>query len=403
MSYDRRRRFWIGQKVTAGETTTKTVFVYDGSQIVMQFDGTGTDPLPATNLSHRYLTGPAVDQILADEQLSPLTSGSGFDLTTPGSVVWPLTDHLGTVRDLAEYDAGTDTTTVGNHRAYNSFGDLASQSNAAVDCVFGFTGQVFDRATGLCYYRARWYDPRTGGFIGQDPMGFGAGDSNLYRYCGNNSLVHTDPTGERWRIGISGAPEWVPDQPPPLWDLPNPNFPLYWPPPTEVTPPQPLPVSMEPKEPWFRVWIAEFGWHQNINVGNWRGGGTYFSWSFGVDDTWHILIPFRTGSIYDDDHRGGETIKSFRVTRKDVINIRRILRSMEGTRMTYGIPYGNCRTFSNDIYDLLNELYPEGKAEKRCQEPLFGDSLWGRPRGRKADSRSNRFVIRSTHASLPKG
>jgi hypothetical protein len=41
---------------------------------------------------------------------------------------------------------------------------------------------------------------------------------------------------------------------------------------------------------------------------------------------------------------------------------------------------------------ISRPLFRKGK---RCQEPLFGDSLQGRPRGRKADSRSNRFVIRS--------
>jgi hypothetical protein len=53
--------------------------VYDGQQIVMQFDGTGTSDLTAANLSHRYLWGPAVDQLLADEQLLPATGG-GYQL-----------------------------------------------------------------------------------------------------------------------------------------------------------------------------------------------------------------------------------------------------------------------------------------------------------------------------------
>ena len=33
---------WIGETVTTGGTTTQTRFVYDGNQIVMQFEGTGT-------------------------------------------------------------------------------------------------------------------------------------------------------------------------------------------------------------------------------------------------------------------------------------------------------------------------------------------------------------------------
>ena len=38
----------------------------------------------------RYLWGLAVDQILSDEQLTPLSSGQGYDRSTPGTVVWPL-------------------------------------------------------------------------------------------------------------------------------------------------------------------------------------------------------------------------------------------------------------------------------------------------------------------------
>ena len=68
----------------------------------MQFDETsGGGQMANANLSHRYLWGPAVDQLLSDEQLTPLSSGQGYNVSTPGTVVWPLTDNVGTVRDLA--------------------------------------------------------------------------------------------------------------------------------------------------------------------------------------------------------------------------------------------------------------------------------------------------------------
>src|ERR1035441_7262773 len=89
-TYDAFNR-WIGETVTtySGQTstTTQTRFVYDGNQIVMQFDGAGTGALTAANLSHRYLWGPAVDQLLADEQL-PAASGGTDNPSTPGNVVW---------------------------------------------------------------------------------------------------------------------------------------------------------------------------------------------------------------------------------------------------------------------------------------------------------------------------
>ena len=95
------------------------------------------------DLSHRYLWGPAVDQLLSDEQLSPLPSGEGqgegaagegYNVSTPGTLVLPLTDNVGTVRDLAICDLASGTTSVVNHLSYNSFGQLLSQTNPATVC-----------------------------------------------------------------------------------------------------------------------------------------------------------------------------------------------------------------------------------------------------------------------------
>ena len=41
----------------------------------------------------------------------------------------------------------------------------------------------------------RWYDPATGRWMSQDPLGFDAGDSNLYRYVANKPTNATDSSG----------------------------------------------------------------------------------------------------------------------------------------------------------------------------------------------------------------
>jgi RHS repeat-associated protein len=102
---------------------------------------------------------------------------------------------LGTVRDLATHDSQTQTTSIANHRRYDSFGNLLTEPIAAVDTVFGYTGRLWDEATQLQNNLHRWYDPVTGRWLSEDPIGILAGDTNFYRYVGNSPLSFTDPSG----------------------------------------------------------------------------------------------------------------------------------------------------------------------------------------------------------------
>ncbi len=65
---------------------------------------------------------------------------------------------------------------------------------------FAFAGMVYDPATGMSYDNARYYDPGTGRFINQDPLGFGGGTSNIYEYSDNNPTTLNDPTGLEPRL-----------------------------------------------------------------------------------------------------------------------------------------------------------------------------------------------------------
>jgi len=60
---------------------------------------------------------------------------------------------------------------------------------------FRYTARELDSETGLYYYRARYYDPSTGRFLSEDPLGLEADDLNLYRYVRNGPTNLKDPDG----------------------------------------------------------------------------------------------------------------------------------------------------------------------------------------------------------------
>ena len=155
-----------------------TLFIYDRDDVLLDFvdaDGSGASASPT--LTERYLHGPAVDQILGQEDAS-------------GNVFWMLTDHLGTVRDLVNNSGA-----VVNHLTYDSFGSLLSATDPLLASRYLLSGREFDSETELYYYRARYYDSSVGNFSSEDPIGFGGKDANLYAYVGNNPISYTDPAG----------------------------------------------------------------------------------------------------------------------------------------------------------------------------------------------------------------
>jgi len=103
-----------------------------------------------------------------------------------------------------EYDETTNTSTVANHRVFDSFGNLISETDDSIEHRFAYTGRELDKETGIYYYRKRYYDAFIGRFISEDPIGFSAGDANLSRNVCNNTLNNTDPTGlaslQAWKV-----------------------------------------------------------------------------------------------------------------------------------------------------------------------------------------------------------
>lgn len=162
-------------------------YVWDGDELALVLNENG-------NVLHRFLHGPSVDQIFADE--------SSVD-----GLLWDLGDNQNTTRDVINNSGA-----VVNHLTYSSFGKITSESNSAKTPFFAYTGRDWDEDLNLQYNRARWFDPNSGRWLGEDPIRFEAGDPNLHRYVLNSPVNFTDPTGheayahtESWRGESDGV------------------------------------------------------------------------------------------------------------------------------------------------------------------------------------------------------
>ncbi len=127
----------------------------------------------------------------ATPPLSRRASGHAC-LLADGGAGW--NGHSGTVQERFQYDPYGQAKVLDANFADD--GDGASD----VDWEYRFTGRSLDVDTGLDYYRARYYHPTLGRFVGRDPIGYEAGDANLYRYVGDSPINKTDPSGEGCKV-----------------------------------------------------------------------------------------------------------------------------------------------------------------------------------------------------------
>jgi RHS repeat-associated protein len=170
----------FGRRVQKSGPSGTTNYLYDGNNLLEEVDNSG-------NLLARYTNGPIVD-----EPLSELRSGttSFYENDAAGSIT-SLSSGAGALAKTYSFD---------------SFGNLTASTGTLTN-PFQYTAREFDQETGLLFNRARYFDPSTGRFLNEDPLGFGGGDTNFYSYAFNNPVAFTDPSGKSAgaAVGLVGA------------------------------------------------------------------------------------------------------------------------------------------------------------------------------------------------------
>ncbi|MGY3678329.1 RHS repeat-associated protein [Streptomyces sp. TE33382] len=179
---------WNARGQLSGLTAT------GGVSSLFTYDALGTRTAKALGTTtKKYLTdgsNPLVEQDAAGAATATVAT-SGLDeyltRTENNATQICLTDALGTVVGLANTDG-----TVATRYTYDPNGQPTA-SGAASSNPYTFTGRESD-GTGLLHYRNRYYDPESGRFISQDPIGH-AGGINLYQYALSSPTTYTDPSG----------------------------------------------------------------------------------------------------------------------------------------------------------------------------------------------------------------
>jgi RHS repeat-associated protein len=166
-----------------------TLITYDGWQPIVEWDSAG-------NRKAFNIYGPGADEILSRYDV-------GLDYIHYHS------DHMGNVQFLLNRtNVGIEKYTYdvfGKPKITDWNGNVRTQS--AYGNRFMFTGREYLSTLGIYDYRTRAYHPGLGRFLQTDPIGFAAGDINLFRYVGNNPVNYTDPFGlDEGRVVVTGAP-----------------------------------------------------------------------------------------------------------------------------------------------------------------------------------------------------
>lgn len=155
----------LGRRTSKTESGQTIAYLYDGADAVQETQSGTVNPI---------LTGLNIDQ--------------RFARNDNGGRTYFLTDHVGSTRALTNAAGSTV-----NRYDYAPYGQT-TQTAAGFNNPYQYTGREQD-ATGLYYYRARYYQPSSARFVTEDPIAFLGGDTNFYAYVQGKPQSLRDPSG----------------------------------------------------------------------------------------------------------------------------------------------------------------------------------------------------------------
>jgi RHS repeat-associated protein len=183
----------VQSSIKLGTSPAQTVqYLYEGAQALGEIRNQA--------LSHRLLTGLSLDETIARVALFTSGPSSGSGAADPANSRSYLTDDLNSV--IAQHNAAS-TGGIANSYGYSPYGQSTTVGPDATGNMSQYTSREND-ATGLLYYRARYYDPVLKRFISSDPIGL-AGGMNMYAYVEGDPVSFIDPTGEFAQIIVGGV------------------------------------------------------------------------------------------------------------------------------------------------------------------------------------------------------
>ena len=161
-----------GKRVRRQSGSETKKFLYDFQKLLQEMDGGDTT-------THEYTFS-------VEDEYAELVSE--YDGTNTGYYDY---DGVGSADALREPAAENEYT-------YKAFGHVENETGGIANPFTFIGGSSYYRDSEIDLYLlgARYYDADRGRFISEDPLGFDAGDENLYRYVGNNPLNAIDPSGE---------------------------------------------------------------------------------------------------------------------------------------------------------------------------------------------------------------